>query len=27
MEGAGTYYPTEEEENQESWLVYLVAEK
>ena len=27
MEGAGEYYPTEEEENQESWLVYLVAEK
>ncbi len=23
--GTGEYYPTEEEENQESWLVYLVA--
>lgn len=25
--GTGEYYPTEEEENQESWLVYLVAAK
>ena len=25
--GTGEYYPTEDEENQESWLVYLVAEK
>ncbi len=26
-DGSGEYHPTEEEENQESWLVYLVAEK
>ena len=27
MEGTGEYYETEEVENQESWLVYIVAEK
>lgn len=27
MEGTGEYYETTEAENQESWLVYLVAEK
>jgi SAM-dependent methyltransferase len=26
-DGTGEYYPTEQEENQESWLVYLVAAK
>jgi hypothetical protein len=26
-DGTGEYYPTEQEENQESWLVYLVAGK
>lgn len=27
MEGTGEYYETDEAENQESWLVYIVAEK
>ena len=26
-EGNGEYTPTESEENQESWLVYIVAQK
>ncbi|MFO7604344.1 MAG: class I SAM-dependent methyltransferase, partial [Gammaproteobacteria bacterium] len=27
MEGTGEYYATEDVENQESWMVYIVAEK
>lgn len=27
MEGTGEYYETEEVENQESWMIYIVAEK